>query len=203
VTKRKEGAIKGRPSKYSEDLADEIAEKLSQGITLTSICSDPDMPTIRTIQNWAGDRPHFFALLVRAREAGTETLTGELHDRMTNMVRIEKRQTPVTKEEIDSLRLYAQHIQWLTSRWNPKRYSERVLAELAKLPEPVREEPTKVDYDYLTADERETMMNLMQIAKQRKEGELIEGEVIEVEGEIEYEPSEQSAGRDQSDRPAS
>ena len=177
MTKAVEGAVKGRPSLYSDKIADTIVEKLSQGQTLTSICKEPNMPTIRTIQYWAAERPNFFAMISRAREAGAEHLIGELQDKMVTLVEMSENEDETKlppKERMEALRLYAGHVQWMTARMNPRRYSERVLAEMAKQPEPAVEKAPPIDWDYLTSDERETLLQLTQIAEERRAGMLTE-----------------------------
>lgn len=174
MTKPKEGAKKGRPSVYSDQLANHIAERLSKGEPLTAICSEEHMPTIRSIQLWMGQKPDFFALITRAREAGAEWLVGDMHERMMRLVNIEKGKALPEKVEIDAMRLYASHIQWMTSRWNPRRYSERVLAELAKQPEPMKDVTPEVDTTYMTYEERENMRQLLLAADRRKKAALIE-----------------------------
>jgi hypothetical protein len=182
MTKRKEGAVKGRPSLFSEHIAEYIIEQLSLGRTFTSICAEPDMPTVRSIQYWAAQRPDFFANLARAREAGAEYLIGDLHDKMVKLVADsesgdETKEPP--KSRVDSLRLYATHVQWMTARLNPRRYSERVLAEVAKLPPPKEDAAPAIAWDHLSFDERETMLELAKAAKRRQDGEFIEYREVE------------------------
>lgn len=63
------GPVKrGRPSIYSDELATEICERLAAGETLTGICSDEDMPSVRTVSGWMMRKPDFFADVARARE---------------------------------------------------------------------------------------------------------------------------------------
>jgi len=139
-------------------------------------------------------------MLSRAREAGAEYLAGNLHDRMVDMVDRadsgDEKKLP-TKELIDSMRLYASHVQWFTARLNPRRYSERVLAEVAKLPPPPEEKTPAIAWDYLSYDERETVLELAKAAKRRQDGELIE---YHEEGD-EDDGSNEGAGDDQSDHP--
>ena len=204
MTKRKEDAKAGRPTVYSERIAEHIIEQVSLGRTFTSICSDPNMPTVRTIQYWAAQKPDFFAMLSRAREAGAEYLAGNLHDRMVDMVDRadsgDEKKLP-TKELIDSMRLYASHVQWFTARLNPRRYSERVLAEVAKLPPPPEEKTPAIAWDYLSYEERETVLELAKAAKRRQDGELIEFVEDEDEEEDEDDGTDEGAGDDQPDHP--
>lgn len=58
----------GRPSKFSEQIADSICLRLSVGETMVDILSSPDMPTVNTVWQWRKDRPAFQEAYVRARE---------------------------------------------------------------------------------------------------------------------------------------
>lgn len=202
MTKRKEGAKVGRPTAYSEKIAEHIIEQISHGRTFTSVCQDPDMPTVRTIQYWAMQKPDFFAKLARAREAGAEYLVGDLHDKMVKLVEDsetkEKEKLP-PRERNEALRLYASHVQWMTARLNPRRYSERVLAEVAKLPPPPEEKTPAIAWDYLSYEERETVLELAKAARRRQDGELIEHQ----EGEVTDDNASEGTGDDQPDHPAS
>ena len=43
---------RGRPSKYSKALVEEICERIALGESLRRICADPEMPTLKTLYNW-------------------------------------------------------------------------------------------------------------------------------------------------------
>ena len=51
----------GRPSGYSEAVADAICERLVVGEALESICRDPAMPSVGTVYNWMKRDPDFLA----------------------------------------------------------------------------------------------------------------------------------------------
>lgn len=62
----------GRPSEYTEDIANSIFEELSTGRSLRQICSSSDMPCIKTIYNWIDNRDGFLQQYTRAREQQAE-----------------------------------------------------------------------------------------------------------------------------------
>lgn len=64
---------------YTEELADEICERLAKGETLRAICRDKHMPSEAAVRKWSLDesRP-FSAHYARAREAGYRTMADEL-----------------------------------------------------------------------------------------------------------------------------
>lgn len=59
-----------RKSTYTDEIADEICERIAAGETLTGICLCDDMPPIRTVSGWLmRDINGFQAKYARAREA--------------------------------------------------------------------------------------------------------------------------------------
>lgn len=67
----------GRPSIFSQALADEIAERIADGETLKSICSEERMPNRSTVFRWEAQDRAFCDLLARAREAGAHAIIDE------------------------------------------------------------------------------------------------------------------------------
>jgi len=67
----------GRPSGYSEALADAICERLVVGEGLVAICRDPAMPSVGTVYNWMKRRPEFLEQ-VRRMKAGLERTMVEM-----------------------------------------------------------------------------------------------------------------------------
>ncbi len=58
----------GAPSKYTEELADTICERLAAGESLARICKDKNMPNKETVVNWAiTNRNNFFMKYAQAR----------------------------------------------------------------------------------------------------------------------------------------
>lgn len=63
-------AKRGRPTKYTPELAEEICERLADGASLRSICRDDRMPDASAVVRWALDPEHPFSQqYARAREA--------------------------------------------------------------------------------------------------------------------------------------
>lgn len=207
MTKRKEGAKKGRPTLYDIDqIIDIIADRMSKGETLKAICSTEGLPSLRRLQELTENRPDYRATLIRAREAGAEYMVGDLHDQMMDMIALAKK-GETDKGYVDVMRLYSQHVQWLTARMSPKKFSERVLAEIAKVPEPVKEPEPMLDPKYLNYEERELYLQLEEAGRRRRESMLIEHEPQpqkeELKEEEEADGTAESAGHDQPSDPAS
>ena len=105
----------GRPSKYSQELVEEIITLLSEGNTMKSICALSHMPSIQTIFNWERENREFLELSARAREAGTHVIADQcieiaddpLLDPADKRVRIDTRMR-------------------LIGKWNAKKYGDKI-----------------------------------------------------------------------------
>lgn len=94
----------GRPSIYSEELADLFCERLADGKrSERQICEDDDMPSRVTLRTWKLEKPDFFAKCAHAREEQAEvhheemdtiearTLSGDLNPQAASVVLSNKR----------------------------------------------------------------------------------------------------------------
>lgn len=184
MTKRKEGAVKGRPTQYHDDIITKVAEKVANGIPVVQALQDTDMPSVSRFYAILHEKPHLRTVLARAREAQVESLIKMMWDEMLK----------ADEDKIRTADLRIKTIQWLLARYAPKQFSERVLAEMVKQPEPQEEKTPAIAWDYLSYDERETVLELAKAAKRRQDGELIEYE----EGEVDDGGTDESTGHDQS-----
>lgn len=138
VTKRKDPADLlplGRHSEFTQEIANQICNRLAGGESLRSITEDPTMPSRQTIYTWMNARPSFLDQYVRAREEQAESMADEI-------VAIAD-ETPETAPVFDkegnqlSIKLDSAYIQWQKNRidarkWTaaklrPKKYGERVV----------------------------------------------------------------------------
>lgn len=67
----------GRPSKYTPEVAEEIAQRLSMGEPLRKICRDEHMPEWRTVYDWLAKDEDLSARVAHAREVGHEAMAEE------------------------------------------------------------------------------------------------------------------------------
>lgn len=65
----------GRPSEFTQEVADAICERLAGGESLRSICADEDMPSRSGVLKWlsCGDHPAFVVQYARAREMAADS----------------------------------------------------------------------------------------------------------------------------------
>lgn len=64
----------GRHSEFTQEVADEICERLADGESLRSICSGDDMPRKATVFRWLGQFDAFRDQYTRAREIQADAL---------------------------------------------------------------------------------------------------------------------------------
>jgi hypothetical protein len=125
----------GRPSTYSVETAEAICEGLAQGSSLRKICSADDMPAMSTVCLWLTKHPDFSAQYARARETQMETLFEEIFeiaDDSTGDTFIDSEgKERVDHENINRSRLRVDTRKWALSKLSPKRYGERLAAELS------------------------------------------------------------------------
>lgn len=125
----------GRPTKYTPALADEICDRLANGETLTSICTDEHMPERRTVIRWkTADVDGFMSRYVRAREDQRELWSDELidisddgrNDWMEKRVGRDETITVLNKEAVDRSKLRADTRKWLLTKLDRITYGDKV-----------------------------------------------------------------------------
>lgn len=72
--------MRGRPSDYSDQVADEICERIADGESLRSICRDAYMPSKATVFRWLAEKQDFQDQYIRAREAQADSLVDDMLD---------------------------------------------------------------------------------------------------------------------------
>ena len=126
---------RGRPSKYTAAIADEICQRLSLGESLRSVCRDEHMPDESTVREWARNPEHDFSpRYIRARETGCYALadeTLEIADNGSNdwMVRHSANGDDVTvlnSEHVQRSRLRVDTRKWLLSKMLPAVFGDRI-----------------------------------------------------------------------------
>jgi len=126
---------RGRPSLYTEEIADEICRRLEAGESLNAICGDAHMPSERTVRDWdREDRNGFSPKYASAREAGYLKLADELIDIADNGSNDwMKRQRDdgstelvLDHEHVTRSRLRVDTRKWVLSKMLPKVFGEHL-----------------------------------------------------------------------------
>ena len=131
----KEKKPRGRPSVFTEAVAEEICERLAAGETLTSICEDDHLPRESTVRAWAlKDSHEFYAQYARAREIGYHRMADEIrdisddsrNDWITRKTRGGEEFEVFNKEAAERSKLRVDTRKWLLSKALPKIYGDKL-----------------------------------------------------------------------------
>ena len=131
-------AQRGRPSTFSQEVADQICERLADGESLRSICQDDNMPGRRTVLDWLDDdaNAHFRAKYARAREAQADLLAEEIvqiADTPQIGTKSISKASGIEISEGDMIehrRLQVLARQWYAAKLAPKKYGDKITQEL-------------------------------------------------------------------------
>lgn len=132
----------GRPSLYSQEMADRICSEIIQGYSLRTICKPDDMPSVVTILTWLREKPSFLTQYEKAKEEQADALAEEMLDIAddgTNdwMVKTGKGGESVgwqlNGEHVQRSRLRLDARKWIASKLKPKKYGDRILTDVQNL----------------------------------------------------------------------
>ena len=129
---------RGRPSKFSQEIADLVCERMAKGETLRSVCreiqkEDPGFPDCTTIRSWAlNDINGFYQQYAQAREMGLDAMAEDLLDYAATPSEnaetiIRPSGVQITrKDAIDRSRLVVDTKKWYLSKIAPKKWGEQM-----------------------------------------------------------------------------
>jgi hypothetical protein len=119
----------GRPSEYTQEVADAICAELAEGKSLRSVCKAESMPCIRTVFTWMRTYPEFLQQYARAKEESADALTDEMLDIADDTARdfAEGENGPVfNSEHVQRSRLRVDTRKWIASKLKPKKYGDKI-----------------------------------------------------------------------------
>lgn len=108
----------GRPSKFTEAIADAICEDIIAGKSLRSICGMADMPDRTTVLRWLTAEDSFTTKYTRARILQADALEEEMSD-------IEDK-TLTGEIDAAAARTVLASKQWRAAKLAPKRYGDKL-----------------------------------------------------------------------------
>jgi hypothetical protein len=137
-----------RPSAFSQELADEICERLANGESLRAILRDDHMPASSSVFRWLADdaRLEFREQYARAREAQADTIADEIltiaDTPLLATITIDKQIAVAvgnnggselqdvtetrTSDAVDRSKLMVDARKWFASKLAPKKYGDRI-----------------------------------------------------------------------------
>ncbi|QGZ42706.1 hypothetical protein IP92_05762 [Pseudoduganella flava] len=124
---------KGRPSTFTQEIADEIIQRLAKGEPLEKICRDEHMPAVRTVNHWREGDAAFKADIARAREEGFDAIAAECLD-IADDGRNDKYidDNGMVRTDADVIQRSKLRIETrlkLLAKWDPKRYGDKIQQE--------------------------------------------------------------------------
>lgn len=128
-----EKAKVGRPTTYTQELADKICEELALGKSIRTVCEPEGMPAVKTIFNWFRTYPEFLQQYTRAKEESADALAEDTlyiaDTQQIGQTRTLKADGTVEVKEEDMLghrKLQIETRKWLMAKMKPKKYGEKL-----------------------------------------------------------------------------
>ena len=103
----------GRPSKFTQELADRLCEQLAEGMSMRKVCEAEDMPEKRTIFRWLRTNEEFCHQYEKAKAEAADSMTDEMLD-------IADEGSGDTQRD----RLRVDTRKWVASKLKPKKYGD-------------------------------------------------------------------------------
>jgi hypothetical protein len=123
----------GRPSEFTQEMADAICELIADGQSLRAICTREEMPCKATVFKWLSQQPLFADQYARAREAQADTIFDEILDIADDASNDFMQRTgqdgevawQVNGEHIQRSRLRIDSRRWMAGKLRPKVYGDK------------------------------------------------------------------------------
>lgn len=129
-------AKRAQPNRFSHDTCDEIVERISKGETMREICREENMPVWQSVYRWMESDEDFKRRIAGAREMGFDAIAQDclrIADTPIVGVRtmVDGRGETITREDmLGHRKLQVETRLKLLSKWDPKRYGDRIQADV-------------------------------------------------------------------------
>lgn len=123
-------------SRYTDEIAAEICERLANGEPLRAICRDDHMPSWQRFYEWVASDDEFAGRIARARELGYDAIAEDALDIADTPVVGERREETedgvkvVREDMLGHRKLQIETRLKLLAKWSPKKYGERIQQEI-------------------------------------------------------------------------
>lgn len=105
----------GRPTDYTEELANEICRRIADGESLKKITDEQGMPSRTSVHAWLIARPDFLDKYEASREMQADVYADEMDEIAHD-----------TKLDVQRARLIIDTRKWTASKLKPKKYGEKI-----------------------------------------------------------------------------
>lgn len=117
----------GRPSLYTQELADKICEQIGNGHSMRTICAPEDMPDMSTVFRWIRTHEEFRNQYARACEERTEAHNESLLDFGDEAIELAQNSDPkAAGAVVQAVKLKADNLKWVMSKMKPKKYGDKL-----------------------------------------------------------------------------
>lgn len=123
----------GRPTKFTQELADAVCEQIAQGKSMRTVCAPDEMPAIATLFRWLREYESFREQYARATEERTEAMAEDIldiaDDGSNDLMTIQKGDMTYeieNKEVTNRSRLRVDTRKWLMAKMKPKKYGDKL-----------------------------------------------------------------------------
>ena len=126
-------ASQGRPSSFTQEIADSLCAQLADGLSMRTICRAEDMPDKATVFRWLRTNQSFCDQYTRAKEESADALSDEMldisDDAQNDWMEQNAKENAgwvANGEHIQRSRLRIETRKWLASKLKPKKYGEKL-----------------------------------------------------------------------------
>lgn len=123
----------GRPTTYSQKTADLICEKLSEWMSLRSVCDLDGMPAWSTVFKWIREHDEFSKQYTKAKEESADALVEEILDIADNStndwMEVNDPDNPWYRFNWDHYQRSRMRVdvrKWIASKMKPKKYGDKL-----------------------------------------------------------------------------
>lgn len=128
-----ESKPRGRPSKYTPEIAQEISDRLSTGEPMAQICRDERMPSVRAVYDWMEALPDFSASIARARIEGFDAIAADCLliantpvEGIETTTKDDGRIETKVSDMLGHRKLQIDTRLKLLAKWDPKRFGDKI-----------------------------------------------------------------------------
>lgn len=107
----------GRPTKYSQEMADKICEQIAHGKSLRAVCAEDDMPPMKTIYRWLEANEEFRHQYARARDKQADYFAEEIIE-IADSAEADSAAVAKARLQVDARK-------WAASKIAPKKYGDK------------------------------------------------------------------------------
>lgn len=120
----------GRPTSYTQELADKICEQLAQGLSMRTISKDDTMPAMSTMFEWLRIHKEFTEQYARAKQESADAMAEDIldiaDDGSNDYMETDGGKEQYNGESVQRSRLRVDTRKWLMAKMKPKVYGDKL-----------------------------------------------------------------------------